>query len=48
MSFVVLHVSRFVPVHRSLLLLFVLALPATLYLSARMLEAERHGLTVVP
>jgi hypothetical protein len=34
MSFVVLHVSRFTPVHVPPLLLFVLALPATLYLSA--------------
>jgi hypothetical protein len=48
MSFVLLHVSRFVLVHVILPFLFVLALPATLYPSDRMLALERHGRSVVP
>jgi hypothetical protein len=50
MSFVVLRVSRFVPVHVLLLFLFlfVLALLATHYLSGRMLAVKRRGYTVVP
>src|SRR3974390_2077023 len=46
MSFVVLHVFRLVPVHVSLLLLFILALPATLYLSDRSRTLWLHGCSV--
>jgi hypothetical protein len=48
MFFIVLHIFRPVPVHVSLLLVFDLAPPATLYLADRMLAVERRGLAVVP